>query len=450
MTSSPAPDAIALSGADCFLRAFDAEVGRTAGASHLAQIVLRLGPGLDVERLEAMLREAALAQPILRAPIRRPWHVLPPVFRTDLATRAPLPRIEVHDECGPRDAFASPPRLFQDRLNERHDGARGELLRCDVLRYDGGDSGYDVAFTWLHMLLDGSGSERFLRWLDEVARGVRPASVLPDDGRAAAETPLLAGMQARGDQALKWQGRMRSIGKRGPHSLSGPLVRMRQELRYDVTTFSADETAQIVARAKKSAGFLTPMLFYLAAGIRAHRAVHRARGTDPGSFVVPLPVNLRAKGGHGEIFGTRVSLVWFQVFPDQVESFEGLLTELKAQRLAAIKEGLVEAGAVAMDFARWMPGSLYARMARRTFGGELCSFFFGYTDEFLSGLTHFFGAPIVNGFHAPSVPPSPGSATIFSIHAGRLNLSHIRQAGVFSDAERVVFQAALRADLLGS
>ncbi len=449
MASSPAASPVALTGADCFLRAFDSEVRRTAGSSHVSQLVLRLGPGLDFARLEALLGEVARAQPLLRAPVRRPYGLLPPVFRTDLAARTALPRLVLHDAKLERDGREGPiPKDLQLRLNDRFDGRRGELLRCDVVRLDGGALGHDIAFTWLHMLFDGAGSERFVRWLDEVGTGARSAAELPEEAHAGAAPAT--GAKARGDQALRWQARMRSFAERMPRSLAGPLARTRQALGYELTTFTPEETARIVARAKQSAGFLTPMLFYLAASLRAHHAVARARGFDPGSYVVPLPVNLRAKGGQGEIFGTRISLIWFQVFPEQVESFEGLLAELKAQRLTTIKEGLVEAGSAAMDFARWLPRRFYARMARRAFHGELCSLFFAYTDEFLPGMSSFLGAPIVNAFHAPSVPPSPGSGSVFSLRNGRLNFTHVRQAGVFADSELAVFRAALREDLLGA
>ena len=450
MASSRAPSQVPLTGADCFLRAFDAEVRRTAGSSHLSQLVLRLGPGFDLDGLKKLLAEVAQAQPLLRAPIRRPWGVLPPVYRTDLAEQALLPRIEVHDVADPRgNQGEAIPQVFGVRLNDRFDGRRGELLRCDVVRFDGGASGSDVAFTWLHMLFDGAGSERFVRWLDEVGRGLRRASELPEEAQVSG-TAAFASAKARGDQALRWQARMRSFAARSPRSLAGPLARTRQQLGYELASFTPEETARIVARAKQSAGFLTPMLFYLAASLRAHHAVLRVRGVEPGSYVVPLPVNLRAKGGQGELFGTRISLVWFQVFPEQVESFSGLVSELKAQRLAAIKEGLVEAGSAAMDFARWLPRRFYAGMARRAFHGELCSFFFAYTDEFLPGMATFLGAPIRNAFHAPSVPPSPGSGVIFSLREGRLNFTHVRQAGVFSEAVLAIFGAALRADLLGA
>jgi hypothetical protein len=446
MPDSPRPERIALLGADCFLRAFDSEVRRTAGASHLSQLVLRLGPGFDTGAFAKLLSEVTLAQPILRAPIRRRFGILPPDFRLDLAERAPLPALIVHDAPGAEGVSAPLAPIFAQQLNATFIGRGGHLLRCHVVRHDAGRAGTDLAFTWLHMLFDGAGSERFVRWLDEVGRGARSARALPAESAAPAAR---VGAQARGEQAMRWRARMNSFAARPPRSLAGPLVRTQQRLDYELVTFSADETARIAERARRLAGFLTPMLFYLAASIRAHQAVFQVRGVDPRSFVVPLPVNLRAKGGAGELFQTRISLLWFQALPEHCGDLERLLGELKAQRLAAIKDGMVEAGTAAMDFARWLPQRAYARMARRAFGGELCSFFFAYTDEFLPGMDAFLGAPIRNAFHAPSVPPSPGSSAIFSVRAGRLNFTHVRQAGVFGAAELARFHARLRADLLG-
>jgi hypothetical protein len=205
-----------------------------------------------------------------------------------------------------------------------------------------------------------------------------------------------------------------------------------------------------VARAQERAGFLTPMLFYLAAAIRAHHAVFRKRGEAPGSYVVPLPVNLRPKGAAGAIFRTHVSLLWFQVRPEQVEDLGELLEALKQQRHEAIRSGQIEDGVCAMDFARLVPQRPYAWLARRHLRGELCSFFFAFTGEFLPGLASFLGAEIRGGFHVAPVPPSPGSALALSLRGGRLGATHVRQRGVFDADELAVFREQLRADLLGS
>jgi hypothetical protein len=435
---------VPLTGADCFLRAFDGEVRRRAGASHLSQLVLQLGPGFEAERLRELLASAALEAPILRAPIRRPGLFSAPVYDLSRAAGSPLPRVtEVTGQ--PRSLGSSVPEVFFERLNDRFESRLGELLRFDVVPHEGGA---DVAMTWLHMLFDGAGSEAFVRWLDQRHRGASAAGELPGgDGLGDVAPPAMGA--GRGRQAQAWQRHMRGLAARPLRSLAGPLRRERQALRYELETYSEEDTAAVVARAQAKAGFLTPMLFYLAAAIRAHDAVFRARGVDPGAYVVPLPVNLRPKGAAGAVFRTHVSMLWFHAPPEAAQDFDGLLELLKAQRRDAIKAGLVEAGVAAMDYARFAPVRLYSHMARRSFRGELCSFFFAWTDQFLPGQGSFLGAPIVNAFHAPSVPTSPGSGAILSIRSGRLNLTHVYQQGVVSEEERGLLRRRLRADLLG-
>ena len=194
--------------------------------------------------------------------------------------------------------------------------------------------------------------------------------------------------------AMSWQRRMQELGALSVRSLAGPARAVQQDLVYDVHSFSAEESAGIVARAAALAGFLTPMLFYVATAVRAHDAVLRARGTVPESYVVPLPVDLRPKGGGGGVFRTRVSMIWLQVRADRVQDLDALLADLKEVRRRAIREHQVENGVAAMDYALRAPARFYAHMTRRPLRGELCSFFFGWTASFCDGLERFFGAPV--------------------------------------------------------
>jgi hypothetical protein len=452
MSRSRRAEPIPLTGADCFLRAFNAEVRRRNHASHLSQLVLRLGPGFNVNALRGVVENLASAIPITHAPVGRRFGMGAPLYLISRAFSCPAPRILVHDVDGPQPSGPVPDVFFK-RLNDTFAIRSGDLLRFDVVRYGDGREGTDLAMTWLHMLFDGAGSERFVEALDACFRGEIEASELarygPIEGDARGphegDRPTLS---ARGQMATTWQKHMQGFAERPPRSLAGPVRSVPQHLRYDVVTLDREQTAEVAKRATARAGFLTPMLFYLAAAVRAHHAVFEARGVVPGSYVVPLPVNVRPKGSEGAIFRTHVSLLWFQVFPEQARDLDRLIEELKRQRLAAIKGKLVEAGTVAMDFARWAPMRAYAYMARRGLHGELCSFFFAYTGEFAAGLETFLGTRVTNGFHSPSVPASPGSGAIMSIREGRLNLTHVRQAGVFSGAETELFRERMLEDLL--
>jgi hypothetical protein len=439
---------VPLTGADCFLRAFDAEIRRRGGANHLSQLVLRLGPGFDPGILQKLLEDVARAQPILGAPIRRRFGLGPPVYRVKASRRA-APALGVVDAEPCADGEPPLPALFAERLNEPMAIRRGELLRFDAVRYADGAAGTDLAMTWAHMLFDGVGSERFVRWLDECFRGERRPDGLPDPAELERPTAPRPALRERGRAARSWQRWHDGFGALPLRSPAGPGYAGPQSLRYDLLRLGADESRRVSEAAARRAGFLTPMLFYLAAAIRAHHAVFRTRGVDPGSYLVPLPVNLRRRGSEGAIFRTHVSLIWFHVPADGVDDLEDLLGRLKSQRLAAIREGHVENGVHAMDFARLAPARLYAHMARRALRGELCSFFFAYTGEFLPGLERFLGAGIRSGFHVAPVPPSPGSCVALSFHRGRLGATHVHQAGVFSEPERRIFGEQLRADLLG-
>lgn len=438
------PSSVPLTGADCFLRAFDHEIRRRSGASHLSQLVLRLGPGFDPALLEKLVGEVARAQPIVRSPVGRRLGLGAPVYRTGRAALRPPPRVQVSEVAPDSDPESLPP-LFAQRLNQPMLARRGELLRFDAVRRG---EGTDLALTWVHMLLDGSGSERFVRWLDACFRGEARPESLPDPHELEARPGPRPGLAERGRRARAWQHWHQGFAARPPRSLAGPLGPARQRLRSELLVLSEEESARAAASAGRRAGYLTPMLFYLAAAVRAHHAVFRARGVDPGSYLVPLPVDLRPKGGPGAIFRTQVSLLWFQVPSRLADDPDALLEALKGQRRDAIRAGHVESGAHAMDFARLAPRRLYAHLARRPFRGELCSFFFAYTGEFLPGLERFLGSEIRSGFHVAPVPPSPGSCLATSFHRGRLHATHVHQDGVLSAREREIFREQLRADLL--
>ena len=453
MTTSPAADRLPLTGADAFLLAFDAETRRRNAASHLSQSVLRLGPGFDADAFERALREVVDANPILRAPVRRTRLFGRAEYRLDLAASSPRPTFEIHDaDAAPPAGWNAPvslPALFEERLNERHDAGRGGLLRVDAVRHRDGRT--DLCLTWLHMLFDGWGSERFVELLAACGEGTRAPDDVPDADRPGAppDVVLPASSSERGSMAMAWQRWMSDLGRQSVRSIAGPERGARQDLAIERVHLDDRESAVAQERARSLAGFLTPMIFYLGVAIRAHHAVLRARRAVPESYVVPLPVNLRPKGSEGGIFRTRVSLLWFQVPSKSVDDLEELLAALKQQRLRAIRGGMIENGVAAMDYARMAPSRLYGRMARHALRGELCSFFFAWTGEFCPGLERFFGAPLEDGFGVPSVPASPGSGLVLALRQGRLGYTHVRQRDAWEPDEIALFHDRLAEDLRG-
>ena len=412
------------------------------GAGHLAQLVLRLGHGFDSQAFHDLLRQVAETNPILRAPILRRFAVGLPEYRIDRAAPASTVEIEIHQPTERREN--SPPPVFEKRINSRLAARRGRLLTADIVPYTDGRT--DLALTWLHMLFDGSGSERFVEHLARCSADSRIATGV-EIGNVVFGKPHSIGQ--RGNMASRWHAALVGDRTLRVSSPGGPIARRQQQLEYDWTRLTPAESKTVLARSAEYSGALTPMLFYLAAAIRAHQAVARHRGRLPGKWLVPLPVNLRKKGPTGEIFRTHVSLLWFHATPDDAKDLSTLVDVLKRQRREAIKGGLIEAGAAAMELARFAPSRLFTALARSDFDGELCSFFFAFTDEFAREARSLCGAPIESGSHVPSVPPSPGSSIVASLRDEQLTLTHIRQNNIMDDYELGLLRDTMLTDLLG-
>lgn len=441
---------IPLTGADCFLRAFDYEARRYHGASHLAQLVVRLGPGFDVTRFEARLARVVRDHPVLRAAVRRAFGIGAPTYFVPSKAGPGLPLLVTQQTSHGKPRERPIPAVFFERLNDTFALERGDLLRFDIVRYDDGEA-TDLAMTWAHMLFDASGSEQLIAHLaadDEDGAG----SAGNTNGAPAVAGPSFSWRRfaQEAQVARRWGERMVTLGNPPPRSLAGRLRTVRQRLRYTLTTLTVAETATVVERGGRYAGFLMPAMFYLAAAMRAHAAVLSLRRAEPECFLVPLPVHIPPAEKSTLVIGTHVSLMWFRVLTEHARDLGTLVVELKRQRLEQIRDHAIEETATALDFVRLLPLRTYAYMLRRNLHGELASFVFSFTGQFLPQLQTMAGAEVLNAFHAPAVQPSPGSGFIMSIRRGALNIAHVYQDGVMTDAERALLHAHLLDDLLRS
>lgn len=437
-----------LTGPDCFLRAVDRETRIHNDASHLSQLVLHLDSRPEPATIRPFFRRLLRAAPLLTARIERPWGIGPPTY----VPRPPRERTEfspltLHDDPG--GSASEPPSPFRRRLNDRFDLRQGRLFHVDLL---GGSKAPRLAMTWSHMLLDGAGSEAFVRlvaraWHRWTEDGEMPARLAPD-----AESPLDRFVDEKSwAERLRltqtWGSRMSDLAEPPPRSLTGPLDTIPQNLTWRRWSFP-DRSPAIRDRAQRHAGTLRPMLFYLAVSMRAHHRVLRSRGQSPGGYLVPVPVDMR-RGGSDPVFRTHVSFLWFRAAAELIPEFEPLIDHLRRQRKEMIRQGLERLTCVALETLRWMPTVLYRRMIRRSFEGEMASFFFSFTGDFLPDLEEFLGTRITDGYHVPSVPVSPGSGLIWNYHRDCLQATHVHQDGILSDPERARFREQIREDLLG-
>ena len=140
---------------------------------------------------------------------------------------------------------------------------------------------------------------------------------------------------------------------------------------------------------------------------------HR-RGLPDLPFLVPVSVDLRPKGEPGATFGTVLAFHFARFKPSETADVTALTRALRDQMTDALRDGQIDASAVAMEFLKYRPLSLMLRDLPGTARRETFSFNCADLGDFPPALDKLFGRRVVNAYHAPSVLPRPGVGVFFN------------------------------------
>jgi hypothetical protein len=219
-------------------------------------------------------------------------------------------------------------------------------------------------------------------------------------------------------------------------------------LQYRVETFSADETARVRANTTRLCGVLGAAQFHAAVALVELHRLQQLLGCASPSYVLPVPVGLRPKGGIEPIFSNQVGMLMLQLLPEQLDTPVQAAAELKKQTADAMRSGLLESGRVLCELFRFLPLSIYMAMVKQGLRGEVCSLFYGDSGNVSPLLTNFLGVPIRDFTHVAAVTPSPGVGVIFYSFGGTLRVTVLHLETVLNEAEAAGYAAGLRASLL--
>lgn len=421
-----------LTGADAFLRSVERMMERAGQGQHLGLSVLRLGPGFDSARFRDAAERLAAASPIAAGRIRQP------LFRVacwswDAADRAAF-LFREHPTGTDVDA------LCHRRLNEPAPCA----VAFDLVPETGG--GATLVACWRHLLLDGKGAELLLAELGRLAEDPG-ATTQPNSWGVLGDRKL--GWRALLAEAERFKDGFYENTKHAIRAL-GAAKPGRAGARFLIEAFSVEETARINGRAEGISRGLFHLGWFLAAAMRAHRAVWLRRGAEPASYQVGCAVGERKRGARHPIWQNQVSQLFFRLLPAEAASLEGAAALLQEQFATLSRQRMDLAFAAMTGLLRRLPPSWYLRLLRVNSGGYLTSFFFSHTGAFLPERDALCGAPILNGWHVPSICAPPGTGLFFSERAGALTATFSWREGSVTDGELALMRATLREDLLGS
>jgi hypothetical protein len=292
---------------------------------------------------------------------------------------------------------------------------------------NGGPAHGVLVVTWFHPLMDPRGGQNLLAEL----------SAIDADGRhAPGENGVASVVAARDARPFRERGRiaraslayMRTLAPVAPVS-PGAGLRTPGPVRYRQQSFverdaGARQTREISWR--------------LAVVGRAMAELWRRRGLPDVPFLLPISVDLRAKGEPGATFGNLLAFHFARFTSSQTDDVAALARALRRQMADAVREGQIDANAVAMEFLHYRPLRTMLRALPWTAGGEIFSFNCADLADFPPARC--FGRAVVNAYHVPAVLPRPGIGVFFNRCASRHNVvvSWVDGAVSEEDALRIV------------
>jgi hypothetical protein len=336
----------------------------------------------------------------------------PPVLRTVLASR---------DQLG---------HLLETELNTPIEPRREAPLRIALLdpQQDSGTS--FLVLTWFHPLMDARGGQNLVGHLDRADRhegeivwnGASPALVPDRDRRPWKERGRIAG------SSLKY---MKTLAPVPPVSLATTLVppgRACCAYQSFVAPAAGDQRAS------------REIWWRLALVGKAMAELWQQRGLPDIPFLLPISVDLRRKGNAGPTFGNHLAFHFARFRPSATGDVPGLARALRCQMADALRDGQIDANAVAMEFLQYRPLSTMLRVLPWTTGGELFSFNCADLADWPDALAQCFGRRVVNAYHIPVVPPRPGIGVFFNRCGSRNNVVVSWIEGVVSrdEAARII------------
>lgn len=428
------PEYIVLNGADCFLLQVDRMMLKANGRSNVCTFVVSLDKRLEIEELEQCLSDNPAYQWISRLRIQQGLPFMLPKWVFD--KNLPAPTIKQFQNTEYKNV---PETLLATKINAESESP----FKIDLVRLS--ESKSLLVFTWHHVLMDAHGGEAFIYALglkqsfnnNELLKDVLPQLPLKQRADIAKEIksflydtlqlPILSLYRKK-----KW--------------FDKPIT----TLRYQVITFTEQDSLQISQNARQQGASFLLSAFYLAATACSVAAIQKQRTNEQDDdAVIPIPLDTRKRGEDTPILGNQVTFLFYRIPQSVLSDVQACTAELISQMKELMRTDSPKNYLVMMDFLRRIPGFFYRLMLKIPTKGLMASFFYSDTGETLQNYVQLFGRPIKSAIHYPPVTHPPGMTFIYSRFRGCLQITFGYMEEVINDQEVDQLLDHLKVTLVG-
>jgi hypothetical protein len=431
-----------LTGIDWIVGALDHMTASRTGLGNSFQIVVELDALLDEQSLRTALRELVAQLPVLNGYPKRDLN-LAPYWCIPSGSSGPPLRLDVRrmDESVTDGVLMS---ILAEGSNMGFVGRR-EHLFFRLITVGRLKSYFTMTFD--HLLFDAFGAETFLRLLQRKMAGEDITQAI---GQIVLTEPAhLDDWRTKFDAGKTFNRRLAALTEsRHLYALQLPAELKGVPFRYRVVAFDERQSAAIVDRADREAGFMLLMPYLLAVSVQVLHAVRRKGAVLPPDYMVSVSTDLRDPRRECEtVFFNHLSLLFFGLPVAFGDDRPALINSLKRQTYEQVKAGIQESIMAASNLMRILPLRMLAPLMLLPFHGNMSSFGFSILKSRLHSMD-IGGARVTNLLHLPRIPVPPGLGFIVNQFNGRINFVLAYVEGLLSDAQADSMAADLERRLL--
>jgi hypothetical protein len=201
------------------------------------------------------------------------------------------------------------------------------------------------------------------------------------------------------------------------HNATLPKANMHS---FFQTTFSKDQTNSIDTDTVKKAGYLMNGIYILSYVAKAFDALFKVHN-NTGNMLIPINVDIReTKFSKNKIFFNNVSFMLFNA--DRDLSVTDYINKLKIQFIDQVKNKIPYHFINAALLLRILPLKILSSFMEFRMRKNSLSFSFSYISEQAFFLKQIENHNVINLYHIPLVPVSPGVGVFFTRFNNKLNM----------------------------
>ena len=427
------PKKVHLSGADCFHLVLDKHAKKHGAGGNVMRKIFSFQHALPAEKIKGILNSSPVIYWLCNIKLAPGLFFSKPYWKfTDNGNEILL---HEHHAKGEGDI---PATIMERDISV--DAIR--FIEADIVYYPSGACSF--VLSWNHILLDAKGTTLLFEHLNHITENKQQQF---DNFFPAKEKEV---------NIIEYISNMYKVKKFVQASSRAPVssVAIKDSQATErissrkVICFNAEETKKIQVNAFKTGSRFGPTLYFIACCSHVIHALNKQRNNE-GDLWLPVPYDGRLKGAIGPLVSNCVSLLFYRIPKDELNTVSQTVKCLNNQMISQIKDKIPQRYNMFLDMMRHFPLWLYYFLISRTGEGVFASFLYTSTGDNFNELRSLFGEPLKDLTMIPALTFPPGLTFVFLKHDDVLNLNIAYSPDIISNNELHLIEQKIKEILLG-